>query len=94
MPKVNLSTMAHALLRSGVPGTVPEAAHVDREAVAIVARGSLPAWDSPAIGVVTTVKAKAAVELVRVCESCGEEFKVTPQGQSLPTMCSACAHKR
>jgi hypothetical protein len=91
MPKVNLSAMARALLKAGLPGKVPEAARVDREPVPIVYKDPLPAWEAPAAGVLTTSKAKAAEDLVRVCASCGEDFKVTPQGDSLPTTCSSCS---
>jgi hypothetical protein len=91
MSKINLSAMARALLDAGLPGKVPEAAVVDREAVPTVCNDPLPAWESPAMGVVTTAKAKPPAVLVRVCARCGEDFKVVPQGSSLPTMCSACS---
>ena len=90
MPKVNLSAMAQALLKAGLPGKVPESARVDREPVAIVDKGPLPAWELPAEGVVTASKAKAGV-WVRVCDNCGEKFEVTLQGDSLPTTCPLCS---
>jgi hypothetical protein len=90
MPKVNLTAMARALLKAGLPGKVPEAARVDREPVPIVNKGALPAWELPAEGVLTTTKAKAE-DWVRVCASCGEDFKVTLQGDSLPTTCPQCS---
>ena len=91
MPKDNLTPMARALLKAGVPGREPEAAHVDRDPVPIAYKDPLPAWDLPAEGVLTTAKAKPAKDLIRVCTCCGEEFKVTPQGYSLPTTCSSCS---
>jgi hypothetical protein len=90
MPKINLSAMAQALLKAGLPGKVPEAARVDREPVPIVNRDPLPAWERPAEGVLVTSNAKAAKDLVRVCVICGEDFRVIPQGDSLPTTCSDC----
>ena len=91
MAKDNLTPMARALLKAGLPGKEPEAAHVDREPVPIVHKDPLPAWELPAEGVLTTSKVKPAEDLVRVCASCGEDFKVTPQGDSLPTTCSYCS---
>jgi len=89
-PKINLSAMAQALVKAGLPGQVPEAAHVEREPVPIVNKAPLPAWERPAEGVLITSNAKAAKDLVRVCARCGEDFKVIPQGDSLPTTCSDC----
>jgi hypothetical protein len=91
MSKVNLTAVAQALIKAGTPGKVPESAIVDREPVPIVKKDALPAWDLPAEGVLTTTKAKPARELYRVCDSCGERFKVIPQGDSLPTTCPACS---
>ena len=90
MPKVNLSAMAQALLKAGLPGKVPEAAHVDREPVPMVNKDPLPAWEQPAEGVLIASNATAAGDLIRVCATCGEEFKVIPQGDSLPTNCADC----
>jgi hypothetical protein len=90
MQKVNLSAMAQALLKAGLPGKVPEAAHVDRQPVPLVRKAPLPAWERPAAAVVITSNAKAAKDLVRACAGCGEDFKAIPLGDSLPTLCSDC----
>jgi hypothetical protein len=90
MPKDNLTPMARSLLKAGLPGKEPEAAHIDREPVPVVNKELPLAWDLPAEGVVTTSK-RVAKDLVRVCACCGEEFKVIRQGDSLPTVCSSCS---